>query len=128
VTQACEGWRVIHVFNSSFAAEADWLARDRHGFRRLLLTITVQALRFAVTLTQSGCAKDFHLRAVEHARRTKNKGRPVREAFIVRLDFRLEEILQTELDVARALDLCTNGAEGGNVGEIRSRRCEANVV
>lgn len=73
-------------------------------------------LRFAINSPPSG------------TRHTKSKGLPVREAFTVRLEFCLEEILQTELDIARALNLCTNGAEGGNVGEIRSRRCEANVV
>jgi hypothetical protein len=33
-------------------------------------------LRFAVTSPPSGCEEDFHLQALEHARRTKQKARP----------------------------------------------------
>src|SRR5712664_4933678 len=34
-------------------------------------------LRFAITSPLSGCEEDLHLQAVEHARRTKEKGRPM---------------------------------------------------
>ena len=33
-------------------------------------------LRFAITSPPSGCEKDFHLRAVEHARHTRDRGEP----------------------------------------------------
>jgi hypothetical protein len=33
-------------------------------------------LRFAITSPLSGCEEDFHLQAVEHARRTQKKSRP----------------------------------------------------
>ena len=35
--------------------------------------LTMTPLRFAITSPPSGCEKDFHLRAVEHARHTNKK-------------------------------------------------------
>jgi len=32
-------------------------------------------LRFAITSPPSGCEEDLHLQAIEHARRTKERGR-----------------------------------------------------
>ena len=48
------------------------LVRLLHASFRPRLATT--PLRFAITSPPSGCEKDFHLRAVEHARHTKNKG------------------------------------------------------
>src|SRR6267143_5667172 len=48
-----------------------WLAFLLHASFRPHLTVT--PLRFAITSPLSGCEEDFHLQAVEHARRTKKK-------------------------------------------------------
>src|ERR1700674_1318259 len=50
------------------------LVRLLHASFRPRLATT--PLRFAITSPPSGCEKDFHLRAVEHARHTNRKGRP----------------------------------------------------
>src|SRR6266481_340233 len=51
-----------------------WLAFLLHASFRPRLTAT--PLRFAITSPLSGCEEDFHLQAVDHARRTKEKGGP----------------------------------------------------
>ena len=38
--------------------------------------LTTTPLRFAITSPPSGCEKDFHLQAVEHARRTQKRRGP----------------------------------------------------
>ena len=48
------------------------LAHLLHASFRPHLTMT--PLRFAITSPPSGCEKDFHLRAVEHARHTRDRG------------------------------------------------------
>src|ERR1700738_3563714 len=48
------------------------LARLLHASFRPRLATT--PLRFAITSPPSGCEKDFHLRAVEHARHTNKTG------------------------------------------------------
>ena len=53
-----------------------WLALLLHASFRPHLTVT--PLRFAITSPLSGCEEDFHLPAVDHARRTKKKGRRFR--------------------------------------------------
>ena len=52
---------------------AHWLVRLIHASFRPHLTMT--PLRFAMTSLPSGCEKDSHLQAVEHARRTKQNPR-----------------------------------------------------
>src|SRR5438270_10559980 len=47
------------------------LARLLHASFRPRLATT--PLRFAITSPPSGCEKDFHLRAVEHARHTRGR-------------------------------------------------------
>src|SRR5207249_618123 len=52
-----------------------------HRLVRLLhasfrLSVAGTPLRFAITSPPSGCEKDFHLRAVEHARHTTKSPRP----------------------------------------------------
>src|SRR5438270_11952067 len=51
------------------------LVRLLHASFRPRLTTT--PLRFAITSPPSGCEKDLHLRAVEHARHTNEKSGPL---------------------------------------------------
>ena len=55
------------------------LAPLLHASFRLRLAAT--PLRFAITSPPSGCEKDFHLQAVEHARHTNDKPSPSGWAF-----------------------------------------------
>src|SRR5215469_6132225 len=51
-----------------------WLAHLLHASFRARLATT--PLRFAITSPLSGCEKDLHLQAVEHARHTKQRHGP----------------------------------------------------
>jgi len=84
-----------------------WLALLLHASFRPHLTAT--PLRFAITSPLSGSEEDFHLQAVEHARRTKTEEPALRPAPYVlnsatRFESqRLEDKLRGQLDQARTL-------------------------
>ncbi len=68
-------WPTRPTLHASDPVFVHRLVRLLHASFRPRLATT--PLRFAITSPPSGCEKDLHLRAVEHARHTKK--RPVRE-------------------------------------------------
>src|SRR6267378_7554546 len=103
--------QLVRTLPASYPVLVHRLATLLHAsFRPRLAASVISPLRFAMTSPPSGCQRDFHPRAVEHARHTKRRlGMPSLRAHESKL-----EPLVTAIEFSRSCRPTSLGRSAGS--------------